>query len=103
MVLENFLERFNPVGLIFIAVLVMLSTHFWVSYNNNNERLSQGYTVKLLDSQGHVIEEHKNKTFEVEGNKVYLCPKGTNYCSTNSKAIIINGNYIIEPDKQQAE
>ena len=62
---------FNPVGLIFIAVLLMLSTHFWISYNHNNERLLQGYIVKLLDSQGHVIEEHINQTFELEGNRVY--------------------------------
>lgn len=61
-------------------------------------KLAQSYTVKVLDAQGKAIEIYQGKTFELQNNRLYVCPKGTEYCSEYVKAIVVNSNYIIEPE-----
>lgn len=61
-------------------------------------KLEQAYTIKVLDAQGKALEIYQGKTFEIQSNRLYLCPKGTEYCSQYIKAIIVNSNYIVEPE-----
>ncbi|MFY9227308.1 MAG: hypothetical protein WAQ98_31850, partial [Blastocatellia bacterium] len=61
-------------------------------------KLKQSYTIKVLDAQGNIIETYQNKNFEIENNRLYVCPKGTKYCSSYIKAIVINSSYVIEPE-----
>ncbi len=61
-------------------------------------KLEQAYTIKVLDVQGKALEIYQGKTFEIQNNRLYVCPKGTKYCSQYIKAIVISSNYIIEPE-----
>ena len=89
----------NTVGLVWvIAIVVLVCSLVYVQGRAEQEtlqqRLSDGFALYLLDRQGHVIEEYKNKSVEFDGNRLYLYPKGTDFSRPSAEAIIINSDYV---------
>jgi hypothetical protein len=99
-IIKKFSSVLNFVLLVFACVWIF----FLLKENKlrldvqDKAKLEQAYTIKVLDAQGKSIEIYQGKTFEFQSNRLYVCPKGTEYCSQYVKAIVINSNYIIEPE-----
>lgn len=98
------IKKLLPVLRSILLVLACVWMFFLLEENKlrldvqDKAKLEQAYTVKVLDAQGKAVEIYQGKTFELDSNRLYLCPKGTEYCSQYLKAIVINSNYIIEPE-----
>ena len=105
--IEKALEMIKKLSPALNFVLLVLGC-IWISFLlrenklrldvQDQAKLNQGYIIKVLDTQGKAIEIYQGKTFEIQSNRLYVCPKGTEYCSSYVKAIVINSSYIIEPE-----
>jgi len=105
--IERVLEIIKRLSTLLRFVLLVLVC-VWISFLlrenklrldvQDQAKLNQGYIIKVLDAQGKTIEIYQGKTFEFQNNRLYVCPKGTEYCSQYIKAIVVNSNYIIEPE-----
>jgi len=98
------IKKLSPVLNFVLLVLACVWIFFLLKENKlrldvqDQAKLEQTYTIKVLDAQGKALEIYQGKTFEIQSNRLYVCPKGTEYCSSYVKAIVINSSYIIEPE-----
>ena len=98
------IKKFSSVLSFVLLVLACVWIVFLLKENKlrldvqDKAKLEQPYTIKVLDVQGKALEIYQGKTFELDNNRLYVCPKGTEYCSRYVKAIVTSSNYIIEPE-----
>lgn len=99
-IVEEYSAYLLTLGLAFCfsMIVILQYTETKGELSKREAKLAQSYTVKVLDTQGKTVEIYQNKTFEIQNNRLYVCPKGTEYCSDYVKAIIINSDYIIESE-----
>lgn len=80
-----------------VPIILAIKNTYYASVENK-EKIKQSYSVKVLNLKGETVEVYQNKTVEIKENLLYICPQGTKDCSRNTKAIVINANYIIKPE-----
>ena len=97
--LGKLLDKFLDINPGVIIAVAMLGLYFIIPRPEIKDPKDQAYIIKVVDSKANTTILYKNKTIVVASGVLYVCPVGTPNCSYDANAIILTGNFVVEPQQ----